>query len=193
MHYRRIAFHKNTSASAQKTLNNLFKMLLGALAIILYALQLQAAPFCPLCVVAAFSAIFGGAKQGMAPVGTALSVPFALAFIDGIRPRNMTFQYPQENQTFQSGKEYDLFMNTFGLVSVFRARTADLYLLDASFNKVAKVASEGEFEVINNVTFKAGTPQKGFGHMKWTVPELVTGRYFLKYVSGWTLWYLIVM
>ena len=81
-------------------------------------------------------------------------------------------------------------MHTFGLSSTFHLRTADIYLLNESFEKVAKIGSEREFKVLHNLTHSAvGMPQKAVGFLDFTLPpSLPTGIYYIKYVSGWTLW-----
>ena len=154
----------------------------------------QVNAFCPLCPIIATAAVSGGMSTGNALIASAatglVSVPFALAFIDGFRTRNVTFEFPKENQTIVGGRSYDLYMHTFGLSSRFHLRTADLYLLNSTFDRVAQVGSEREFKVITNVSFAHHVlPRAGFGYLNWTAPkDLPTGRYYLKYVSGWTLW-----
>jgi hypothetical protein len=118
------------------------------------------------------------------------SAPFMMAFADGFRTRNLTFENPEKDSIVIQNQTYDLYMTTFGLNSKSYFRTADLYLLNASFEKVAKVGSEREFRVIIQSNYsRMMLPTKGLGHMSWTVPSnLPNGRYYLKYVSGWTIW-----
>ena len=151
-------------------------------------------PLCPLCPV-----IAGAAAQGTLTAGNALltssiaataSVPFLLAFIDGFRTRNISFDFPSPETVYHAGETYPLFMHTFGLASRMHLRTADLYLLNSSFDRVLKIASEREFKVLHNVErSKLGVPGKGVGHLDFTLPSsLSSGVYYIKYVSGWTIW-----
>jgi hypothetical protein len=64
-----------------------------------------------------------------------------------------------------------------------------LDILDLNFNKVAHVAEEKEFDVITNVTYADLLPKAGMGYFNWTCPDLPSGRYYLKYSSGWTIWH----
>lgn len=139
---------------------------------------------CPQVIIA----ITLGNKFLAGGVGASVSAPFMLAFVDGLRTRNMTFENLRQNDTLVSGREYEAFMNTFGLTAVSRLRTADLYLLNSSFDRVAKLASQNEFSVLSNVHFKGVMPQDGMGRIRFKVPHVPAGRYFLKYVSGWTIW-----
>ena len=123
-------------------------------------------------------------------IASTASVPLLLAFIDGFRPRNMTFDFPNSKGIYHTGQKYDLFMHTFGLASRFHLRTADLYLLNSNFQKVLKIASESEFKVLKNLTrSKAGMPQTAIGTMQFKIPTNISdGYYYIKYVSGWTIW-----
>ena len=102
-------------------------------------------------------------STGNTMISSLISMPFMLAFMDGFRTRNMTFDFPKKNQIVSPGEDVELYMNTFGLSSRFHLRTAELYILNATFDRVARVASEREFRVITKVEYKRGiVPQAGF-------------------------------
>jgi len=148
---------------------------------------------CPLCPIIAGVAASGGANTEnsiLSWIAGLTSVPFMLAFFDGFRTRNMTFSTPQKDSIVRVNESLDFYMETFGLSSRSYFRTSDLYLLNASFDRAAKVASEKEFKVIIQSHYSPlyVLPRSGLGHMKWVVPDVPNGRYYLKYVSGWTIW-----
>lgn len=147
---------------------------------------------CPLCPVIAAAAATGGLSQGNTLVAIAAAeaafAPLTFSFLDSFRTKNMTFDFPKEGSIYQAGTNYGLYMNTFGLSSQLHTRTSNLYLLNSTFDRVALVSSDKEFKTITNISYSHGMPKKGFGYMNWTVPDLPTGRYYLKYKSGWTIW-----
>ena len=148
---------------------------------------------CPLCPIIAGATMSGGlsVQNSILSWMTGLtSVPFMLAFFDGFRTRNMTFATPEKHSIVKVNESLDLYMETFGLSSRSYFRTSDLYILNASFDRVAKIASESEFKVILHSDYSKFyvLPRAGFGHLKWTVPSLPNGRYYLKYISGWSIW-----
>ena len=161
---------------------------------LLFCVTASLAMICPLCPVIVGAAVQGGflTKNPLlaSSIAASATFPFLLAFIDGFRTRNMTFDYPNPETLYHAGKTYSLFMHTFGLASRMHLRTADIYLLNASFDKVALVASEKEFKVLHNLTRATlGMPQKGVGYLDFTLPSTIpSGIYYIKYVSGWSIW-----
>ena len=161
--------------------------------LLMYMFGAALAIICPLCPVILGTAIQGGFFSSNPVLASSIAAtatfPFLLAFIDGFRTRNMTFNFPNPggNVVYHANHSYSLFMHSFGLASRLHLRTADLYLLDVNFQKVIKIASEKELHKVERS--KWGIPQKGIGYLDFKIPSSIqTGFYYVKYVSGWTLW-----
>lgn len=162
---------------------------------------------CPVCPVLAAGLLAPAGAAGAAAAGgagiaftapmiaamtayTMLSIPFTVASIDQFRNRNVTFDIPQPDLIYRPGEEIKLFMKTEGLSARFRMESVDVYLLNSTFDRVAKISTLKEFQVLDRVDYKfmGLLPTNGTAHFNWTVPNVPNGRYYLKYVSGWTIW-----
>lgn len=119
----------------------------------------------------------------------------SLALTDHLRTRNMTFIHPSSslNDSYIVGQSYTVETRNYGLDSILRLRTSDIYLLYDEYNMAPAfknpIASSSEHKFLKTINRTViGMPGWSEGSLKWTVPNVTAGFYRLKYSSGWNVW-----